>query len=211
MIICFIVSTFYSRFGPTWERPIINGLVTMAVVASLFLSLRAVLTLPSARLRTTPKNVGAKVLGWLHNFNLIVQTFPEDSDCHFFIVVTTEAGKKVAIYRKKEVLSDYLTFQSTVTQNEETKKAVEGFSDEEKMEVILYLKLELARAVIGYQSTNMLEGYTMFKKLPITESLTEAQVINTVWEMESMVARMNTIEHMASLKHQASATSRRKE
>jgi hypothetical protein len=80
-----------------------------------------------------------------------------------------------------------LEFITLIGPDEEEKKAIATLSEREKNLAIWEMKLELARARMGYSGFSSLGGFTMFKRIPISRTLNEALVIDTVWEMEAML------------------------
>jgi hypothetical protein len=185
-----IAATLYSRFGPVWARPIMNGLITGVVVFALFLCMRAILALPVARARISPENVGDFVLGWLHKFNLEVKGL-QDDDCYFLYKVTTDGGKVVTIRRSRKTYSDHLTFRALITLSDAEKAEFESFTEHEKIALKLQIQLELSRAIMGYKTDGWLvEDVWLFKHVPISPTLNEETMINTIWEMEAMVTTL---------------------
>ena len=180
-----IASALYSHLGPIWGRPVVNALITGAIVSGFLLTIRALLSLPTARPRITPDNCGFEILQWLHRFNLEVKTLPS-SDDDFLFRVTTDGQRRITIGRGKESFSDYLTVRSTVTWTEKQLEQIAVLSDYERLKIKLELELELARMVMGYQTNDWAkEGCNLFKRYPITEFITEETVIGSgggVWK-----------------------------
>ncbi|MGI4812101.1 MAG: hypothetical protein ACRYGG_01980 [Janthinobacterium lividum] len=160
------------------------------------------MALPLAKKRINPDNAGPIILGWLHKFNLTVRSHT-DPDYEFFYTVTTDGGKTVGVHQSKRYQSDYITFQSTISQTAESKEYIKELSAAEKLQAIQEVKLALSQAVMGYSSTNMLEEYTIFKRLPIGMSLTEDRVIDAIWSMEAIVNTTQTLEAIAVRRHKS--------
>lgn len=185
-----IAATLYTHFGAVWEKPIINGLATAAIVLSLFLSIRAVLSLPPAAERTTPENVGPKVLTWLHKFSLTVKSCPEEGQ-DFFFIVTTDGGKKVAVKREFHKNPDYIIVLGYLTLNDEEKAVAKEMTESELLESLLAIQQELWRGAFGFNTTEILtEGLHISLKVPITPDIAETDVMNAIWRMEAILGNV---------------------
>jgi hypothetical protein len=180
------LAILYTHFGPTWARPIMNGLIAGSIALTLCLSVRAILALPRAKEAINLENVGPIVLSWLLKFNLEVKNLHDD-ETYFMYRVTTDGGKVITVRRSRKHFSDYLTLRALINLTEETKKLLDLLSDEQKAVLKVKLALELSRAVIGYKTDAWLaEDLWIFKHIPISSSLNEETVINTIWELEGL-------------------------
>jgi len=67
------------------------------------------------------------------------------------------------------------------------------------------MQVELSRAVIGYlaEKDMLLDGLTIFKQIPITESLSTAVVLNVMWEIEAMIGTLYAMVGLAVYKQNA--------
>jgi hypothetical protein len=198
-IACAIASILYTRFGAVWERPIINGLVTGGVVLSLYLSTRALLSLPAATSKITPDEIEPYVLQWLHRFNLTVKRDPIN-DFHFNYVVTTDGKRNVAVGRPIKDWPDYLTLAAGLTSSEEDQKMLNALSSKDRSAIAIDMKLELARSNMGYSSFS-LEGFVIFSRIRITADLGEPDLINAVWRMEAMINALYLKAHRVIIEH----------
>ena len=87
--------------------------------------------------------------------------------------------------RLKETFPEYLTFTGYYKDEAQN---FSDFTDAEKTEARLAIKLELSRAVMGYTSQDILDGFTLFKRIPISPQLTIEEVSRTLWEVEAALA-----------------------
>jgi hypothetical protein len=191
MVVTFVSATLYTHFGKEWARPIMNGLITGAGAMSLYLSLRAVLSLPLATVKATPENIGEKILGWLHKFGLTVKSSPDTEGFAFFLIVTTDGGKKIGINRSLTRFPDYINITGLLNLTEEEKRIVATLSDDEKFDALFHIQRELWRGEFGFNSEKIATtGLTLSMRIPITADITEAQVINGVWKMEAIIGNI---------------------
>lgn len=202
MVLCAVAGTIYARYGALWERPIIDGLATGAIALSLFLSLRAVLSLPVATAKATPENVGDKVLDWLHKFGLTVKRCQDETDCDFFFIVTTDGGKKIVVKRHLKYFPDYITVTGLITLTDEEKKIVARLGDAAKFEALFAAQKELWRGQFGFNSTKYdSDGLTIFDRVPITAHIAETDVLRIIWKMEAILGCIIAINARFAMQH----------
>jgi hypothetical protein len=188
MIVAGIASTVYSHYGPAWTVPIMNGLATMAIVGSLFFSLRALAALPPVTRKITLKNAGSQVLLWLHKFHFKVQTTDEDG-FDFSYIVTTDSGKIVTLKRHSRQFSDYITVGGYITLTQEEKDLVAAIDDDQAFEALYDIQMELLRARVGYNTTDVVNrGIMAFRRIPIGPNLSETEAINAIADMEAVIS-----------------------
>jgi hypothetical protein len=204
MVICGVSAILYTHYGQTWERPIINGLITAVVVLSLFLSVRAVLSLPAATNKITPENVGTKILTWLHKFGLTVQTLNRDSERDFVFKVITDGGKTIFVERHLSSFPDYISVHCGIALTEEEKQILDTMSDLEKYEALFQIQRELWRGGFGYDSRNVATtGLIILLRIPITATISETSVIDAIWRMEAIVSHIIAMNSMAVVRYKA--------
>lgn len=54
------------------------------------------------------------------------------------------------------------------------------FTDNEKIEARLAIRLELSRAVMAYTSQDLLDGFTLFRRIPISPQVSIEEVLRTL-------------------------------
>lgn len=189
------VVIYLSHLGSAWTVPLIQGGLTTLLVLAILLAAKAMRNLPPSRDRTTLHNIESKVRSWLDRSNLTVKNEP-NSETYFRFIVTTDGGKKVILGRLKNEWSDYIQFRAEVSASDDECKTLESFSEEEKTKLMLILKLALARARVGYSGLT-LEGFVIFKRIPISHSLSEDAFIGVVWELEAVLNEIFVLVAMA--------------
>jgi len=200
-----VIAILYTRFGPTWAKPLMNGVIAGAVTLAIFLSLRAILSLPRAKAAITPENVGGFVLSSLHKFNLEVKNIVDD-ESYFIFKVTTDAGKVVTVRRARKLYSDYLTFRAVITLSDDEKKEFASFTEYERASLAQAIQIEIARAVMGYRTDGLLShDLWLWRHIPISATLSEETVITTIWQMEAMVTTLFSTGALAIVKHRENA------
>lgn len=176
-----------SYFGSRWTIPAIHGALASFFTLGLSLGVMALRRMPRLNNPTTSENVEARVRDWLDKFHLSVRRLQSNDTAHFHFVVSTTAGKTIGIARGRTEWPDYLEYIAIIGPTAEEKVIIERLSEKERRMAMWEMKLELARARMGYSGFASLDGFTMFKRIPITPTLNEALVIDTVWEMEAML------------------------
>jgi hypothetical protein len=182
-----IAAILYTHFGPTWARPIMNGLIAGAITLTLFLCVRAILALPRAQQRIAPDTIAPILLSWLHKFNLEVKMLSEN-ESFFMYRVTTDGGKVITLRRTRNQFSDYISVRALISRPDDIKKHLDALTDQQKAVLRIKLSLALSKGVIGYKTDAWLsEDLWIFKHVPISPTLTEETVVNAIWEVEAMV------------------------
>jgi hypothetical protein len=186
--VALIATILYTHYGPTWARPIMNGLIAAAITLTLFMCVRAILSLPPARTRITPDSIAPILLSWLHKFNLEVKMLG-DAESYFIYKVTTDGGKVITVRRTRNQFSDYISIRALVNRPDDIKKHLDALSEQQKAILRVKLALELSRGIIGYKTDAWLsEDLWIFKHVPISPTLSEETVINAIWEVEAMIS-----------------------
>jgi len=130
-------------------------------------------------------NIEQFIREWLDRYNLTVQrTAPPEDNFHFLI--TTIGGTKITV-KSRKAFGEYLTFTGLITFTDEQKREISTLSETDKQRAVAAIRLEVARAVIGMTPLTVENGFTLFKEVPITRFLTEAEFINTLWRVEATI------------------------
>ncbi len=202
-LIAFIVggfTTYFSHEGSAWIKPLLFGGIAWLVTFCSILAIRYMNRLPRRLDPLTVENAGRRIRDWLDEFNLTVKSVP-DSDCDFFYIVTTDGGKKISIFRNLKQNTDYISLKGLITTSDDEKAIIARMSDDEKISLRLALELELSRAVMGYTTQNMLDSLTIFKRVPITETLSAEDLLTVMWEVEAMLTSLFVIGALGFHRH----------
>ena len=182
VIVGFIVGYLKHR-GSEWVLPLIFGALAWLLTAGIITTMFALRSIPVRRRRITDNNLPLILRSWLDDIGLKVQSV-KDEDVDFKFIVTTDGNWVITILRHSHT-PESLTFTGYYKDENQN---FSNFSDREKLEVRLAIRLELTRAVIGYTSQDFLEGFTLFKRIPITTQLSVEDVSRTLWEVEAALA-----------------------
>jgi hypothetical protein len=201
--IAFIVGgivSYFSHEGSTWVKPLLFGALAWLVTFVSILAIRFMRRIPPRGEPVTPENIGRKIRDWLDEFNLTVKSV-NDPDAHFFYIVTTEGGKKITIFRGKKKFSDYIEFGSHLNETDEEKQQLADWSEDEKTATRLAMILELTRAVMAYRFDDDFEKLHIFRRIPITSTLTAEEIFREIWAVEAMVGSIYAVAQMGIHRH----------
>ena len=177
--------TFLARYASPWTEPVLYGLAAFAAVSVGILCLRQMGRLSKAR--TTFQNVEAQVRTWLNNFRVAVQNDPSP-EAYFRVIATMASGAKIIVGRPKGEFSDYIIFRSEITPTPQEQATIANLPDEEVERLLSEIRLELARATVGYSGlARPITTVVLFKRVPIGEALTEDLFISKLDEMEAVL------------------------
>lgn len=183
--VCFLVATsiaYLKHEGSEWVSPLLFGALTWFLTMGIWLVFRLLPRLPKKQIRLSDKNLQTVLRGWLDDIGLKVQT-THDSDSEFAFIVTTDGGKVITV-RRTHTSPEHLTFRALFKEDAQN-EAFEDFSVNEKARARLAIQLELARAVMGYNTKDVLKEFVLFRTLPISNGLSVEDVANTLWEVEA--------------------------
>lgn len=169
--------------GSQWVSPLLFGGLAWLLTMGLFLVVRLWRSIPARQVRVTDRNLCNILRGWLDDIGLKVKS-QKDEQSDFKYIVTTDGNWVISIFRHKES-PEYLTFTGFYKDEAQN---FSHFTDEEKNEARLAIRLELARAVIGYTSQDFLDGFTLFKRIPVSPQLSIEEVSRTIWEVEAALS-----------------------
>jgi hypothetical protein len=194
------IVTYLSHEGSTWVKPVMYGAGAWLLTFCSIMAARVWRRIPRRSEFVTLENAGTKIHGWLDEFGLTVQRI-NDPESEFFFLITTDGGKKIAVLRTKDQFKDYVLIRALIGPTDEEKTTISQLSDDEKIGFRLAVQLELARAVVGYKTENLLDGLTVFKRIPITPTLTTEEVFDAMWDIEAVVSSVYLLGAMSFHRH----------
>jgi hypothetical protein len=134
--------------------------------------------------RVTTKNVESKVREWVDSFGWSTKKV-SDPSWYFGFEIRLKNDIPLALVRLKEY-GQYLTLAAKVETGPIHKPLFEKLSKADQEEFSRELRLELARAKIG-SGVKLPNEVTIEKLIPITDSLTEASLIDAIQEVQFAV------------------------
>ena len=189
LLVCAIWAAMAWLFheGYPWARPLFYGLV--AACMSLITYFGFVLTkrLPKPRIVPTLNNIEHCVRIWLDNHKVTVKNDPYP-DHYFRYRITLDSGCYLTILRSKSEFQDYVQIWCDLgIRSDEDKHAYSThFTDRDKMQMLMDVKTELARAKVGYSGlVDPPEDFKLFQRVPIYPALTEFTFINMIGNIEA--------------------------
>lgn len=197
------VVTYFEKAGSVWVKPLTFGLLTWLLVSTLFYLFRLGLRLPAKTNLITDDNLEKHLREWMDRYNLTVQRF-NDPGLHFSFVVTTIGGRKIAIKRRID-FPEYVTFSADMQALDAEARAIfDGLSADDRIRAMAEVRLEISHAVVGLSiPKTMPDGYSLFRQLPITHALTEAQFIREIWRLEAVVNSIMAVNGLTEIRLRA--------
>lgn len=169
--------------------PIFYGGVAGAMALLCCVAVMVMRRLPS-ELPVSESNIESRVRDWLDNFRVTVKNDPSD-DNYFRLQITLDGGAQMTVLRSKTGNSEYVEVISDLGIRGEAKKLLELFTESEIAEILLEIKVELARAQVGYSGLALpAENFRLFVRVPILPGLTEFFFMSMIGRVE---AAMNLV------------------
>lgn len=177
--------TWLAHVQSLWAVPALEGLGAMLLASGSFVAIRASRTLPPRRLMPNSENIESCIRLWLDSHKFSVKNDPSP-ESYFRLRIKLDSGVNLTVLRMKNEHPDYIQILCDMGIRGEDKKVLESFSEAEAEQIIFDIRLELARAAIGYSGlVNPPENFMMFRRLPIHHNLTEFIFIGTIGEVEA--------------------------
>jgi hypothetical protein len=186
------IVTYLAKLQSIWAAPVLLGLCAWALTSIIIVAMNALRHLPPVRVLTNTDNVESNVRGWLHNFRYAIQNAP-DPTAYFRFVVKTDAGVSLTIGRPKGEFKDYIIIRHDLIRTSDDDRILGSLSDEERLRLVVEIRLELARARVGYNGLSLPlpeAGFSVFKRVPVNDTLTEDKFVSYIEDVE---AAMNAV------------------
>ena len=193
---CFVA--YLQHEGNHWVSPILFGALAWLLTMGIWVVARVFKNIPVRQTKITDKNIQSVLRQWLDDLGLKVQSNHDDGS-EFVFIVTTDGGLVISVLRHKTAFPESLTFRGYF-KDETQSSGFSTFTDAEKAEARLAIKLELARCVMGYSTPDVLSEFTLFKRVPISPTLSIEEVSKTLWDVEAALNSVFTVGAMMLLK-----------
>ena len=184
------IATYLAQAASPFLMPFLLGIaafcaVVVAGAAVVFLS-----RLPERRKIPGKKNIESCVRMWLDNHSIAVKNDPSP-ESYFRFRITLDDGKLLTVLRMRDQSEDYVQILADLGVRGDDKKLLEEFSEDEIGQILWDVKVELARAQMGYTGlANPPENFVIFRRVPIHHNLTEFFFVGTI---NSVEAAMNLV------------------
>jgi hypothetical protein len=189
------VVAYMAHDGSLWATPTLYGLGASTLLMIAVLCGKAIRRLPAKRPIVDLDNIEQVVRQWLDNFHTGVKNDPAP-ETYFRYLVTMDSGTKILVGRSGQALSGYLLLQCELTLSAEDQATLGKLSPEDLNELVLAVRLELARARVGYNGlVAPITTVKLFKRVPISEALNEDSFVDKLEELE---AAFNAISIVAA-------------
>jgi hypothetical protein len=130
------------------------------------------------RSKVTIGNVESKVREWFDAFGWGTKRLPADTSFHFGFEIRLKNNIPLTVFRLKEH-EQYLTLVAAVEVGPEHRSLFEKLSKSDQVAVSREVQIELARAKVG-SVIDLPNRVTVEKLIPITDSLTEASLVDAI-------------------------------
>jgi hypothetical protein len=177
--------TYLARIRSEWTAPILLGLSAGALVSVIFAAINATRRLPPQRVVPDLENVEVLVRLWLNNFRIGVKNDPIP-ETYFRVSATMDGGARMIVGRPRGEFNGYILIRSDITATPDEVRVMEALGEEKVNQILLEIKLELARAKVGYGNLVFpVTNFYILKRMPINEHLSEDVLIAKMEEVEA--------------------------
>ncbi len=180
-------TAYLASTSSRWITPILLGLLAAALSALTLLLLRKQIGIPVKRVTPNLENIEGLVQSWLNNFRVSVKNDPVP-EASFRVFATMDSGVAATIGRPRGDFGNYIIIRSDVTPTKEELEHLNSIGNDKANLLVLDINLELARLVIGHSAIGIpLQPFNVFKRVPITEELTEHVFIAAFEDVEAAI------------------------
>ena len=166
-----VITAILIRRGSAWGTPLLGGLAAFAFIGLGLMALKQLGRLSEQR--TNLRNVESHVRLWLDKFRVAVKNDPNE-ETYFRFIVTTPNNTKIIVGRPRNEFSSYLVLRAELTASEDEKKRINALPNDKAEELILAIRLEMARLGVGYSGLGLpYSTLALTKAIPIGDNLTE--------------------------------------
>jgi hypothetical protein len=187
LIVCAIWAVMAYMFGKDnpLARPIFYGSIPAILVVIAYLLFRLTRRIPKPKTVATLRNIEGYVRTWLDNQKVTTKNDPHP-DCHFRLRLTMDSGCSMTVLRSKTEYEEYVQVICDLGMRGDDKKVLELFTDQEKGQIMLDIKTELARAKVGYFGlVDPPENFQLFRRLPVYPTFNEHTLMYMLGDVEA--------------------------
>jgi len=167
----------------TWARPIFYGLVVACLLLVAYSSSLILRRIPPSRIRPSEKNIESCVRSWLDNHRISVQNDPSPETFFRLRIMLNE--KAMTVLRMRDESKDYVQILADLGTHGDN-KILEGFTEDDIAQIIWDVRVELARAKVGYSGlVNPPDKFMLIGRVPIHHNLTEFIFMSMVGSVEA--------------------------
>lgn len=172
----------------SWAVPLMYGtgaLCMTFVCGGLYI---AISRIPRLRTKVTTANVEGNIRNWLDRSGCSVKT-DSAQETFFRFCVQLPSGSTVLIGRPRAGLVDHVIVRANIVDEKTVPKELQSASLAEQERLLGLIKLELARARVGYfgLSIPVSQQFSIGKNVRITDYLSEEDFMRAVWDVEAAV------------------------
>ena len=188
LLICLIWAGVVYLFEKdnTFARPFFYGLVAASLLTMTYLMFRFTRRIPKPKTLATDRNIEGYVRTWLNNLKVTTKNDPNPSECHFRLRLTVDSGCAMTVMRTKDQYEDYIQVICDLSMRGDDKKLLGLFTENEKGQILVDIKTELARAKVGYSGlVDAPEEFHIFRRLPIHPAFNEHTLMYMLGDVEA--------------------------
>jgi hypothetical protein len=188
-----VMFAYLKKKQSQWLPMFTWGLGGAALILACILMWKGLMAIPEKHVSITPQNVEANIRTWLDDFHLSTKS-DSNPAAHFVLLATLSNGDGVYIVRLHD-LEHYLVFKSNIGISPDHLSIIRSMGKADYDQFVAETSLELARAKVNFAlSGSPVTNIAIESTLPITENLTEADVMKSIDEMDAaMVLVRNSV------------------
>jgi hypothetical protein len=100
-----------------------------------------------------------------------------------------DSGTAMTVFRPRGELNGYIFIRTDINPTADDMRMIEGLSEPVVKQLILDIRMELARFRVGYSALAVpIRPFNVFKRIPINENLTDHTLVGALEEVEAALS-----------------------
>jgi hypothetical protein len=188
------VLTFLKLHQSVWATPLLYGVAGAFMVwicGGVFI---AVSRIPRFRTQVTVNNVEDRVRKWLDGAGASVKN-DLTPDAFFRLTAQLQGGGRIIVGRPRAGLTEHVVFRAEIITPNNAPKELTDASKSDQDRLLDLIKLELARAKVGYSGLTipLNDCFAIFKSVRISDYLHEDTFLSALWDVEAAINQVNSV------------------
>jgi hypothetical protein len=191
------VLTFLKLHQSLWAAPLLYGTAGAFMIWICGGVLIAVSRIPRMRTKVTVGNIEQTVRDWLDTAGCSVKR-DDIQETFFRFTVVMAGGSTLLIGRPRRGLTDHVLVRGDILNENSIPKEFQNAALDDQERLIELIKLELARARVGYfgLALPITQQFAISKNIRITDFLREEDFLRAVFDVEAAVHAVLSIYDM---------------
>lgn len=189
-----VVLAFLKLHRSVWAAPLLYATAGAFMLWIGGVAWIAASRIPKLRTKVTSRNIEGYVRNWLDNSGSAVKSVPVP-EAFFRFEAKLPGGTKVLVGRPRVGLTEHVLIRADIVNDKNIPRELKEASQKDQERLQELIKLELARAKVGYFGLNLPvdRQFSVQTNVRITDYLNEETFMRAVWNIEAALHAVNAV------------------